>query len=1118
MAQRRLPLRPSERMSWAPLWGQMVVLEDEVVMAYGEDIKHCFHIFAPGPAWRGYFVISKAASGHCFKDGSTSPGRPRVRSAPMGWSNIVDFVQSSLERMGTFAGIPAARTVKMGEPSPLLELRNPRDYFSFYVDNFDGFKVVAANDIASYEGRPSEEQLNLQEVFRVWGVETDPKKSTSGTLRWQSLGAEQHGEFGLVGSARSFRRGLLGASFWLLGRASELRGSSQDLLSLIGKHMHSVQFARPLACCFDETYKVINSPTHLKGLPLPVLDEVCMLSGFLPLHWIDQKMDLSGVCYATDASEDGGGACCTIGLSGRGKAKCRLACCEHQDLEGGAADPIVLIEAFGGMGGLRKAIELLGIMPQGIIFIDSDPLCLKLAKKHSAFVMVVDDIKKVDRNMVLSWRRMFPRATKGGWPCVNHSALNKRRKGAEAPSSRLLDDMLRIAEDLKSCSGAAKLSNWEVLELYENVMMDDADLSRQSEAIGEAPVFVEAGQVHWCRRPRLYWMKGFAAVEGQDLKFGMRPNLGTEGSNIQLIQAVLTAQRPPLEWFLRDNSEKLANPEEPFYTFARPRPKPSEPEDAAGKERCSDRTLGRWRGDSWRLAPYQYSDANMIRTQHGIRRPLGDEQLRMLGFNSDHFQIKQKLSEDQQQQMTGNSWAIIVVARLLAGLAIDRQHFAARNIVEDLWQVWRALEDRVQQLKQTRGLHRRWLLLRLILMARLSEEQLLVYLLSRSVSHRGSDVRMDTGIPFCASDFARRSVDPTLWGWKVLMAYKWKAKGHINQLEAIAVLDLLKKLSRTKEVQNKRLFLMVDNTTVLNILAKGRTSSNQLQPVLRRLTAVLMTCSLRLVLAWVKGEYNPADGPSRWVEVSLFIEELWECGDPQNWASDCLSGLGHFIPAAKPHLIGSWRLHAAWSRAELPCRAPPFTPLVLYALAHQAVANSWTDIAVLLILGFHTFARAGELFQCKVGDFTFDHRAGTWTLPLSKSGQRAGATESLLITDPFVVTLVKNFCRDKLPGDRLATASPNLLRKRFGLLLEQLGLTYPYRWYSVRRGGATHGYRTTNNIAAICVRGRWNAVKTAKIYICDGVAQLSELTLTPAKQRRLRQLAVACRPDFEQCS
>ena len=253
-------------------------------------------------------------------------------------------------------------------------------------------------------------------------------------------------------------------------------------------------------------------------------------------------------------------------------------------------------------------------------------------------------------------------------------------------------------------------------------------------------------------------------------------------------------------------------------------------------------------------------------------------------------------------------------------------------------------------------------------------------------------------------------------------------------------------------------------------------------------------------------------------EVCNFIEELWEQGDPQGWASDCLSGLGHFIPACKPHLIGAWRLHRAWSRAELPCRAPPFTPLIVYAWAQQAVANYWTDVAVLLLLGFHTYARAGELFQAKVGDFVFDQNSGTWTLPLSKSGQRQGATESLLLTDRFVIALLRNFCKQKLPGDRLSSASPGLLRKRLSTLLEQLNLSAPYRWYSVRRGGATHAYRTSNNLQAICVRGRWNALKTARIYICDAVAQLTELTLPVSKQRRCHQLALLCRPDYWKCS
>ena len=108
--QRRLPVRPSERMSWAPLWGQLCILQNEVVLAYGEDIKHCFHIFAPGDQWKGFFVISKEASGSCFNDGLSARGRPRICSAPMGWSNIVDFVQSYWRK---WARWPASRQRKL---------------------------------------------------------------------------------------------------------------------------------------------------------------------------------------------------------------------------------------------------------------------------------------------------------------------------------------------------------------------------------------------------------------------------------------------------------------------------------------------------------------------------------------------------------------------------------------------------------------------------------------------------------------------------------------------------------------------------------------------------------------------------------------------------------------------------------------------------------------------------------------------------------------------------------------------------------------------------------------------------------------------------------------------
>ncbi|CAE7194356.1 SLC12A7 [Symbiodinium sp. CCMP2592] len=257
--QSRVPGQPSAHMGYSPIWGQIALLEDEVILCYAEDVRHCFHIFAPSPKWRGYFVIGKVAASSCFNDGKGSlHSRPRVKSAPMGWSNIVDFIQSSLERFGSLAGVPAERVVRMGEPAPLMPLSTPRDYHSFYVDNYDGFKVVAACDAGIYEGRPSDAQLQLREVFKVWSVGRDPKKAAEGTLVWSSLGAEQLGDRGLVGSARKLRWAVLGATLRILcAEPGEPRGS-QELLSVVGKAMHSVQFCRPLACLFDQLYREMS--------------------------------------------------------------------------------------------------------------------------------------------------------------------------------------------------------------------------------------------------------------------------------------------------------------------------------------------------------------------------------------------------------------------------------------------------------------------------------------------------------------------------------------------------------------------------------------------------------------------------------------------------------------------------------------------------------------------------------------------------------------------------------------------------------------------------------------------------------------------------------------------
>ena len=64
-----------------------------------------------------------------------------------------------------------------------------------------------------------------------------------------------------------------------------------------------------------------------------------------------------------------------------------------------------------------------------------------------------------------------------------------------------------------------------------------------------------------------------------------------------------------------------------------------------------------------------------------------------------------------------------------------------------------------------------------------------------------------------------------------------------------------------------------------------------------------------------------------------------------------------------------------------------------------------------------------------------------------------------------------------------------------------------FKPYSLRRGGATHGYIQQGVLEAILLRGRWHSLAVARLYLEDGLAQLPNLKLPPPSLHRLRSFA-----------
>ena len=138
--------------------------------------------------------------------------------------------------------------------------------------------------------------------------------------------------------------------------------------------------------------------------------------------------------------------------------------------------------------------------------------------------------------------------------------------------------------------------------------------------------------------------------------------------------------------------------------------------------------------------------------------------------------------------------------------------------------------------------------------------------LHRIAEERGEHVRLDWGPgpppPSFVSTHSSAAALVTPATWTELFAYRFRANDHINVLELVALVSLLRRLSN-QGVRRQRILCCVDSRVVLGAATKGRSSSRKLNHVLRKLAYECLASSLTVDLLWVPSWANPADAPSR---------------------------------------------------------------------------------------------------------------------------------------------------------------------------------------------------------------------------------------------------------------
>ena len=228
--------------------------------------------------------------------------------------------------------------------------------------------------------------------------------------------------------------------------------------------------------------------------------------------------------------------------------------------------------------------------------------------------------------------------------------------------------------------------------------------------------------------------------------------------------------------------------------------------------------------------------------------------------------------------------------------------------------------------------------------------------------------------------------------------------------------------------------------------------------------------------------------------LSEYLEFLWSSGEGRGLASDTLAGLQDFDPTLKGKLVTSWRLLKAWHVNEIPNRAAPIPEIILQGMIGWAIFQEQHLFALSLALCYYGMLRSGELFDLTLSS-CFMSKPSTpavISLGLTKGGKRSGASESVTIR---VQEVLRRLWQWKQLGTPLKlVSSPAAWRTLFARCISELKLQdFNFRPYSLRRGGATFWFQKHGSFDRLLVDGRWQAPKTARIYLNEGLAILAEM-------------------------
>ena len=228
-----------------------------------------------------------------------------------------------------------------------------------------------------------------------------------------------------------------------------------------------------------------------------------------------------------------------------------------------------------------------------------------------------------------------------------------------------------------------------------------------------------------------------------------------------------------------------------------------------------------------------------------------------------------------------------------------------------------------------------------------------------------------------------------------------------------------------------------------------------------------------------------------------YLEHLWCTGEGRGKAADTLASVQDLQPHVKGKLPLAWRLLKAWSVNEIPCRAPPLPEICLQAMVGWAIFKEEYRFGLSLLLAYYGLLRTGELLEVRASHVFVESvkKPAVVSLGMTKGGKRMGVAESVSISVERVLSWLKAW-KNSVPLQTSLCDSPSRWRAMFAQCLQAVGLSdFNFRPYSLRRGGATHWFAKHGSLDRVVVQGRWQAHRTARLYINEGLSMIAEMAI-----------------------